>query len=55
MNARERVRDGTQIKVRRSTLERLAKMKLVLRMRSYSDVIDHLINEYIKCRARASV
>jgi len=55
MNARERVRDGTQVKLRDSTLRKLKHLKEVLRMRSYSDVIEYLINELMRCRARASV
>ena len=55
MNSQQRVRDGIQVKIRVTTLERLRHLKTVLGMRSYSDVIDYLVNEYIRTRARASV
>jgi len=55
MNSQQRVRDGIQVKIRVTTLERLRHLKTVLGMRSYSDVIDYLVNEYMRSRARASV
>jgi len=51
----ERVRTGVQIKVRRSTHEKLKQLKTVLNMGSYSDVIDYLVAEVMKCRARTIV